>query len=398
MKLFVLKIKLSLAESNFKIIISIIFALLYTFNSNAQCLGTEEASKKYFIDRITSLNPIEGIWSSSDEVKKIYFDNRERICPPTPTQRVEIHNNNSAFELCNLTESNNFHKISFEKTAVSNVYLFKVYYPQIPCSVSGNATLTNGGILQFSYYMPTAAYKKAMGEYYEYGNKQFMSHTLVKVFPTEGDFKGTQIASGTGFALTSDGNIVTNYHVVNGASQINIRGVNGDFSRTYTAKVILEDKNNDLAIIKINDDEFRTLGVIPYTISKTVADVGIECFCLGYPLRATLGDEVKLTNGIISSKSGFKGDVTTYQITAPVQPGNSGGPLFDENGNLIGIINAKHLNAENVSYAVKTSYLYNLIESMPIQPKLNKVNGLLNKKLTEQVKAIKNYTYIIEIN
>jgi S1-C subfamily serine protease len=86
-----------------------------------------------------------------------------------------------------------------------------------------------------------------------------------------------------------------------------------------------------------------------------------------------MGDEVKLTNGIISSKSGFQGDVTSYQITAPVQPGNSGGPLFDDKGNIIGIINAKHVGAENASYAIKASYLMNLIDLMPTPPKLQTI-------------------------
>ena len=111
-----------------------------------------------------------------------------------------------------------------------------------------------------------------------------------------------------------------------------------------------------------------------------------------------MGDEVKLTNGIISAKSGFQGDITTYQISAPVQPGNSGGPLFDNKGNLIGIINAKHLGTENVSYAIKVAYLLNLIETMPTTPKLQTINSLTNKSLAEQVKIIKNYTYIIEVN
>lgn len=66
-----------------------------------------------------------------------------------------------------------------------------------------------------------------------------------------------------------------------------------------------------------------------------------------------MGDEIKLTTGVISSKTGFQGDVSLYQISAPIQPGNSGGPLFDNKGNLIGIVNAKHKGAENVGYAIK---------------------------------------------
>jgi len=111
-----------------------------------------------------------------------------------------------------------------------------------------------------------------------------------------------------------------------------------------------------------------------------------------------MGDEIKLTDGIISSKSGFKGDITSYQISAPIQPGNSGGPLFDKKGNLVGVVNAKIMGAENVSYAIKSSYLKNLFDQLPISPKLQNISSVNGKSLAEQVKAIKKFTYIIEVN
>lgn len=224
----------------------------------------------------------------------------------------------------------------------------------------------------------------------------------IKMFPSATDnianAPSEGASSGTGYAISSNGYIVTNHHVTNGATSIKIRGVNGDFSKTYTAKVIIEDKNNDLSIIKIDDPSFTSLGTIPYIIGNRASDVGSSVFVLGYPLRATMGDEVKLTNGIISSKSGFQGDVTSYQITAPVQPGNSGGPLFDDKGSVIGIINAKHTGAENVSYAIKASYLMNLIDLIPTPPKLQTISTVSGKPLTEQVKILKKFTYIIEVN
>lgn len=224
----------------------------------------------------------------------------------------------------------------------------------------------------------------------------------VKMFPTATESLSNSPSevsgSGTGYAISSNGYIVTNHHVTNGANSIKVRGVNGDFSKSYNAKVIIDDKNNDLSIIKIDDTSFTSLGTIPYVIANRSSDVGSSVFVLGYPLRATMGDEVKLTNGIISSKSGFQGDVTSYQITAPIQPGNSGGPLFDGSGNIIGIVNAKHVGAENVSYAIKSAYLMNLIDLMPSPPKLQTINTVSAKRLTEQVKVLKKFTYIIEIN
>ena len=191
----------------------------------------------------------------------------------------------------------------------------------------------------------------------------------IKLYPTAADNLSTTNnapSSGSGFAISSSGLIATNSHVISGASSIKVRGINGDFSKTYNAKLITEDKNNDLAIISIDDKNFTSIGSIPYLISNNNVDVGTSIFVLGYPLRATMGDEIKLTNGIISSKTAFQGDVTSYQLSAPVQPGNSGGPLFDDKGNIVGVINAKHLDTENVTYAVKSTYLLNLIEILPL--------------------------------
>ncbi|WP_051119697.1 S1C family serine protease [Gillisia sp. CAL575] len=222
----------------------------------------------------------------------------------------------------------------------------------------------------------------------------------LKLYPTNSDelnISNSTKSSGTGFALSSNGYIVTNYHVTNGAKKITVKGIKGDFFKSFNAKVIIEDKNNDLSIIKIEDPKFTTLGIIPYKIDNNTSDVGNSVYALGYPLRATMGDEVKLTNGIISSKTGFQGDITSYQTSVPVQSGNSGGPLFDSRGNVIAIINAKHLDAENASYAIKTSYLNNLIQSMNNRPTLS-TNNQLSSELSEQVKFIKEFIYIIEIN
>lgn len=206
------------------------------------------------------------------------------------------------------------------------------------------------------------------------------------------DIKNNQW-SGTGFAL-KNGFIVTNYHVVSDAKSIEVYGVNGDMSKEYHAIIIGIDKVSDLALLKIEN-----MGISknpPYSFKSSMAEVGESVYVLGYPLIQTMGDEVKVTNGIISAKSGFDGDITTYQISVPVQPGNSGGPLFDMNGNLIGVICAKHTKAENVSYAIKSSYLKNLIESVASPSILPSATSLMGKDLSEHVKQIKNYIYMIK--
>ncbi|MCR5043974.1 MAG: trypsin-like peptidase domain-containing protein [Bacteroidaceae bacterium] len=201
--------------------------------------------------------------------------------------------------------------------------------------------------------------------------------------------------SGSGFAL-KDGYVVTNYHVAGEAKTIEIFGVKGDFSKGYKATIVGVDKVSDLSLLKISDKDFSGFGNPPYAFKSSMVDVGENVYVLGYPLTQTMGEEVKLTNGIVSSRSGYEGNVTTYQISVPVQPGNSGGPMFDMKGNLVGIVCAKHADAENANYAIKTSYLKNLVESVAssaILPTISTING---KELKEQVKQIKNFVYLIK--
>jgi S1-C subfamily serine protease len=226
-----------------------------------------------------------------------------------------------------------------------------------------------------------------------------MEEAYLKLYPTsESVLKSINpslTSSGTGFAINDQGYLVTNFHVVENSSEILVKGINSDFNKAYRAEIMLKDKNNDLALLRIIDD-IDSLGNPPYNFKSSLSEVGESVFALGYPLRASMGDEIKLTNGIISSKSGFQGDITSYQISVPVQPGNSGGPLLDNQGNVIGVISAKHLGAENASYAIKISYLLNMLESLDESVKLNNTNRLQNQDLPTQVKQTKVFVYIIE--
>jgi len=200
--------------------------------------------------------------------------------------------------------------------------------------------------------------------------------------------------SGTGFAI-GNGYLVTNYHVVEKAKSIRVKGINGSFDYSYTATVAATDKNNDLAILKISDSKYNGFGTIPYRLKTSTSDVGEDVFVLGYPLTTTMGEEIKLTTGVISSKTGFQGDVSTYQISAPVQPGNSGGPLFDGKGNIIGVVSAKHVGTENVSYAVKASYLNNLVETISDGLSLPSNNTISTLSLSEKVKKVNDFVFLI---
>lgn len=201
--------------------------------------------------------------------------------------------------------------------------------------------------------------------------------------------------TGTGFAL-KNGYLITNNHVVEGAKTMHVLGVNGDYSIEYEAQTVAVDKNNDLALVRITDYRFGGYNNISYAVSNRICEVGEEVFVLGYPMTYYMGEEIKLTNGIISSKSGFQGDISTYQISAPLQPGNSGGPMFDSDGNIVGITSSGFRSAENVGYAIKTSYLYNLVESSVSSEIIPTNNTVPSGSLADKVKAVKSSVFFIK--
>jgi S1-C subfamily serine protease len=346
---------------------------------------SDEWAKAYF--DYVKLDEIEGFWQSSDglkyAIKKYNSDNsKSESISANQSYRIYVSEANSSNGIWTKGDIRG----SLQKTSTQFVYSieyatcdFPNYFEELVFGI-----LESPSILS----IPLKNGEKIL---------------LVKLYPETSNSEtfsssNNKKSSGTGFAISSNGYIVTNHHVIENAKSIEVKGVSGNFSKILNAKLVVSDEKNDLAIIKINDPSFSSFGSIPYSARQGVADVGENVFVLGYPLTSTMGEEVKLTNGIVSSKTGYKGDVSTYQISAPVQPGNSGGPLFDKNGNLIGVVNAKHTLAENASYAIKINYVKSLIELLPQIISFPQVNLLNGKRLIDQVKIASNYTYLILVN
>ncbi len=218
------------------------------------------------------------------------------------------------------------------------------------------------------------------------------------------DIKGKQaVASGTGFVISREGHIATNAHVVNNNHGVTVDVLNSDGSTSrYIADVLLMDSASDVAIIKVNDASFRTFNPLPYSI-ETRANVGAEVFTIGFPLNTVMGSNYKVANGIISSRTGLNDDVREYQITVPIQPGNSGGPLFNKDGNIVGITTARlngeavGTHVENVNYAVKSLYLLNAINSVSGIEDMPEGSSLVGKSMEEQIAVLKNYIVLIKI-
>lgn len=206
--------------------------------------------------------------------------------------------------------------------------------------------------------------------------------------------------NGSGMFLSSDGYFVTNYHVIEDANLIQVewRDSSGNLN-SYTASVERLDESNDLAICRIQDANFNLNKETPYAFKNTGVMLGEEVFALGYPLALfVMGEDIKFSDGRVSSKTGFQGDIRTYQTTVAIQPGNRGGPLFDFNGNLVGINSSKINNeyADNVSYSIKSSYLNGLIDLLPDYISFARPNNLESLPLTKRIEILKEFVVLVK--
>jgi S1-C subfamily serine protease len=205
--------------------------------------------------------------------------------------------------------------------------------------------------------------------------------------------------SGSGFFIDCRGYIATNCHVIEDASDIEVTFLRDGKPQTHKAIVIVKDAYIDLAILKIIDNNFKHFTNIPFNFQTKMSDVGTSVFALGYPMIDIMGYEIKFTDGKINSTTGIQGTPAMYQISVPLQPGNSGGALFDYDGNLIGITTGKLRSDyfENVNYAVKSECLKNLTNNLLISLKLPNDNTIKNKTLTEKIKLLSDYIVLIKI-
>lgn len=198
----------------------------------------------------------------------------------------------------------------------------------------------------------------------------------------------------TGFALTANGYIATNYHVVKESDSVYVQNFKGE---SFKAKIVYIDPKHDLAVLEIIDPLFEKTATVPYTFKEESADLGQDVFTIGYPR-----EEAVYGSGYLSSNTGFRGDTASYQVTIPVNPGNSGGPLLDNKGNVIGIISGKQTETDGAAFAVKANYLLQSLKSIS-QDSLNN-NLIINRKntlaglsRTNQIKKIQDFIYIVKV-
>ena len=198
---------------------------------------------------------------------------------------------------------------------------------------------------------------------------------------------------GTGFLIDGKGYLVTNAHVISKMKNIYVENNKGEY---FSASSIYTDNNVDLAILKINDTAYKTITNLPYSIKRANSDLGEQFFTLGFPRN-----EIVYGEGYVSAKSGNDGDSTAYQLTVSANPGNSGGPVINRNGEIIGIITAKDSKADGVVYAAKSINIFKLLDQIKkLDEKEQSIktpssNALKGVDRVQQVKKMEEFVFVV---
>jgi serine protease Do len=200
--------------------------------------------------------------------------------------------------------------------------------------------------------------------------------------------------SGSAFLVDTKGYLVTNAHVVKnakGAIVLNSKGAE------FKAIIVKVDETKDIAILKIQDKDYKATGFLPYSIRKSSTDIAEPIFTLGYPRN-----EIVYGEGYLSAKTGFNGDTLSCQIAVAANPGNSGGPVFNKNGEVIGILSTKETKADGVVFAIQSKYIIETVNQLKkddstVELKLPSKSSVKGMGASEQVKKIQDYVYMVKV-
>ena len=219
-------------------------------------------------------------------------------------------------------------------------------------------------------------------------------------------YKLTAAWNGSAFFVSASGHIITNNHVIEDSSIQEISGKCDNVNvyldnKKYVTKIIAQDRQNDLALLKI-DNELRIKDYATFRNKEPV--LGEKITALGYPFGKAISSQIKLTSGNVSSLSGIGDEFTRMQIDAALQPGNSGGPIYDKSGNVIGVAVAKasifyFLQAfgtlpENMNFGIKSSVVKTFLQSNSVKVKIG--NSRRNLDTEEIAKIGSSQTLYLE--
>jgi serine protease Do len=204
----------------------------------------------------------------------------------------------------------------------------------------------------------------------------------------------TYKTGGTGFMIDTKGYIVTAAHIVSTAKHIAVQNTNGN---QFTATVVYTDKERDIAILKIADRTYKSRAIVPYAIKRSGGDLAEPIYTLGFPRN-----EIVFGDGYIAAKTGYNGDTLTCQISITANPGNSGSPILNKNGEVIGILSAKQNTAEDAVFAIHSKYIIHAWNELQKDSSYKNIKlptgSLKGKDRTQQVKTISDYVFMVKVD
>jgi serine protease Do len=198
--------------------------------------------------------------------------------------------------------------------------------------------------------------------------------------------------AGTGFLLSRSGYLITSSHVIRDADSVYVE--NKRFGR-LKAQIVQNDPQNDIAVLLIMTS--IEISGLPYTFSRTEADLGEDVFTLGFPR-----EEIVYGEGTVSASSGYRQNLSSYQIAVPVNPGNSGGPLLDRAGNIIGMISGIQTETLGAAFAIKSPVILKSIDTVPADSlgkslSLSMQNRLKGLSRVQQIKKIRDFIFVVKV-
>jgi S1-C subfamily serine protease len=352
--------------------------------------------------------------------ERVYFEQLRKSNPEVDQMVVEhtlfIHQMNELGELRNFKHTlNEVHTDLAEKGSINSdklkgktkiIYLWKKYrrVATIAATIAGITTLT----ISLLVWSVTPKPEDAVTKLNRQLEKQQKTNTKLSDDINKLTEKVNEVidkteaplikytTGGTGFLIDTKGYLVTNAHVVENARNI---AVERPGSKELKAEVIYIDKTRDIAILKINDKKFKSPSMIPYSISKSPAELAAPIFTLGYPANKVVYGE-----GYLSSETGHLGDTISCQVTMTAYNGNSGSPILNKNGEVIGVVNGRQTNANSFVFATHSKYIYSAIEELKKKDttynriKMPTVSNIKNAGREQQVKKLEDYVYIVKVN
>ena len=346
---------------------------------------SKEDLQEYLDENIDTLNPIEGIWTDDDNNYRVGIFRQEGASSRDFVAYI-LRTDHPLWRPGQV-------KMEFDRTAYNRSYNAS-YYVGNHSRQGTTAVIDESGLLQIEIERPDGSP---------------LNMTFIKNYPfnvADGGSGNSETqdesaaSAGSGFVLDESGLVATNYHVI--AERDDIDVFLPGHAEPFDANVLVKDESNDIAILKLESFSYEDVydGEIPFSLAGSGSvQVGQEVFTIGYPLGSILGESANLSDGIIGSTYGIDDDPRLYQISTPVQPGNSGGPLFNRDGELVGIVvgslSARYfyeradIIPQNVNFAVKANYLSNVISMLPESDAImSRDSDLIGRDLEAQAAAL----------